>query len=176
MPAEKIRLLLFDVDGVLTDGRITYTDGGDEIKAFSVLDEAGCKYLVRAGLAWGMISGRESAAARRRGEETGAGQIRLGAKRKLVALEEILRESGRSLDEVGYVGDDLTDLPVLRAVGFSACPADARAEVRAEVEYVAAAAGGRGVAREVIEHVLGAQGKWQDVLAFYEKQRPGGAQ
>lgn len=169
--AKAIRLLLTDVDGVLTDGRIVYGNSGEELKFFSVLDETGLAYWRRLGGAWGVLTARRAALVARRARETGAALAIQNCLRKLDGLRRVLKRTGLRPDEIAYVGDDLLDLPVLRAVGFSACPADARPEVRAEVDLVARAPGGRGAVREVVEHLMRRQGTWRRVREYYDAQR-----
>lgn len=171
--ARAIRLLLTDIDGVLTDGRIVYGNSGEELKFFSALDETGLSYWRRLGGAWGVLTARKSALVARRARETGAALVVQGCWLKLDGLKRALARTGLAPEAVAYVGDDLLDLPVLRAVGFSACPADARPEVRAEVDLVVRAPGGRGAVREVIEHLMRRQGTWRRVIQYYDAQRLG---
>jgi 3-deoxy-D-manno-octulosonate 8-phosphate phosphatase (KDO 8-P phosphatase) len=167
MALTDIKLLVFDVDGVLTDGRLYYGPEGDELKAFSARDGAGLKYLMRAGLQCGILSGRDSTALQRRCEDLGITHVITGAKFKEPELLKLLESLKLSPTEAGYVGDDLMDLPPMRLAGWSACPADAVEEVRAAADYVASARGGRGAAREVVEHLLKAQGKWDSIMERY---------
>jgi len=164
---EKLKLLVLDVDGVLTDGKLYYGPDGDELKAFNSRDGAGIKYLMRAGLDCAVLSGRDSAALRRRCEDLGIRHVIGGARFKEPELEKLLEKLDLSPDEVGYVGDDLVDLPPMRVAGWSACPCDAVREVRDAVDFVARAEGGRGAVREVIEHLLRAQGRWDGIMARY---------
>ena len=163
----RIELLVLDVDGVLTDGRIVLTPGGEEIKSFSVRDEAGMKYWKRAGGKLALVTGRAAAAVRHRAEELAVDAVRLGAKRKGPACEEVLAELGVAPERACAMGDDLTDLPMLRRCGFSAAPADAVDEVRRAVDYVAAAPGGAGCVREVIELILRKSGRWERIMVRY---------
>ncbi len=167
MSLEKLKLLVFDVDGVLTDGRLYYGPEGDELKAFCARDGAGLKYLMRAGLECGILSGRDSGALRRRCEDLGIKHVITGAKSKQPELLKLLESLDLSAAEAGYVGDDLMDLPPMRLAGWSACPADAVEEVRVAADYVASARGGRGAAREVVEHLLKAQDKWELIMERY---------
>ena len=160
-----IKLLLFDVDGVLTDGRIAIHADGSESKEFSIRDGAGIVWAQRAGLVVGLLSARHSDATAVRAAQLGITMVVQGASDKLAGYEQILQQAGLTDDEVGYMGDDLQDLPVLRRAGFSAAPADAALEVLAAVTWVSGSRGGHGAARECIEHVLRAQGLWRAAVA-----------
>lgn len=162
-----IRLLLLDVDGVMTDGRIYYDAKGGEIKSFDVKDGHGLKLLMRAGIQVGIITGRRSPIVQRRAEELGIEIVYQGAKNKLEPYQEILRDCGFRNDEVAYVGDDLVDLPILMRVGFSATVSDAVEEVKERVDYVASRQGGRGAVREICELLLKRSGDWQGVTERY---------
>jgi len=164
---EKIRLLLLDVDGVLTDGRIIYDNNGLEYKAFDVKDGHGIKMLQRAGIAVGIITGRESDVVRLRAQELGIEILYQGAKDKLVPYDEILETSGLTDDEVAYVGDDVVDLPILRRVGFSATVADAVPDIRPFVHYVTQQSGGRSAVREICDLLLKEGGRWAQVTERY---------
>ena len=163
----RIRLLLLDVDGVMTDGRIIYDDRGGETKAFDVRDGHGLKLLQRAGIRVGIITGRQSPVVDRRAGELGIDLVYQGAKDKLVPFADILAKTGLPDDAVAYVGDDLPDLPVLRRVGFAAAVPDARTELKPYVHYVTGAAGGRGAVREICDLLLRATGQWESVTARY---------
>jgi len=163
----KIELLVLDVDGVLTDGRIILTPGGEEIKVFHVRDGSAMKYWKRVGKKLAMISGRGSPAVSRRAEELQVDAVRLNAKVKLEAYEEVLEELGVPQERTAVVGDDLTDLPMLLRCGFSAAVADAAAEVKCRVDYVTRAAGGAGAVREVVEMILKNAGLWDQIMARY---------
>ena len=156
----QLKLLLLDVDGVLTDGTILVHGDGSESKQFNIKDGAAMVWAQRAGLAVGLLSARAADATAIRAAQLGLKVVVQGSANKLAGYEQILAEQGLTDAEVGYMGDDLQDLPVLRRAGFSAAPADAAAEVRAAVDWVSAAGGGRGAVRECIEHVLRAQGAW----------------
>ena len=164
-----IKLLLFDVDGVLTDGTILIHADGSESKHFNIRDGAGMVWAQRAGLNIGLLSARTADATAMRAAQLGITIVSQGGADKLAGYEQILAAQGLSDAEVGYMGDDLQDLPVLRRAGFSAAPADAAPEVRAAVPWVSASGGGRGAARECIEHVLRAQGNWRAAVSrFFE--------
>lgn len=163
--ASRIRLLLFDVDGVLTDGTILLHADGSESKQFHIRDGAALVWAQRAGLVAGLISARTSAATAERAAQLAVRIVVQGAGSKLTAYERILREQGLDDDQVAFMGDDLLDLPVLARAGLSAAPADAAAEVRARVDWVSTAPGGRGAVRELVELVLRAQGLWERIVA-----------
>ena len=169
--ARRVRLLLFDVDGVLTDGTILLHRDGTESKSFHIRDGAAIVWAQRAGLRIGLLSARTSEATEQRAAQLGIPLVVQGAADKLVAYEQILQNAALGDDEVAYMGDDLQDLPVLRRAGFSAAPADAPAEVRTLVHWVSSRPGGKGAARELIEHVLQTQGVWQTAVAEYLVQR-----
>ena len=164
-----IKLLLFDVDGVLTDGTILVHADGTESKQFNIRDGAGMVWAQRAGLTIGLLSARTADATAIRAAQLGISIVSQGGANKLAGYEQILAAHGFTDEEVGYMGDDLQDLPVLRRAGFSAAPSDAAPEVRAAVQWVSPSAGGRGAARECIEHVLRAQGNWRAAVSgFFE--------
>jgi len=162
--AKKIRVLLMDVDGVLTDGHVwllSRRDGtASELKGFSAYDGAGLKIARAAGLRTGVITGRESTAVAQRARECDIEFVCQGRATKLGALEEILRTTGAGDDEVAYVGDDLPDIPVLRRAGFAVAVANAVPEVKHAAHYITSRSGGEGAVREVIELILKAQGTW----------------
>jgi len=170
----EIELLVLDVDGVLTDGKIMLTDGGEEIKAFHVRDGAGMKYWKRAGGKLAVISGRGAPAVVRRAEELDVDFLRLNAKNKLPALQEALAELKVTPEQTAVVGDDLTDVPLARVCGFSAAVADAAEELKQVTSYTTKLPGGTGCVREVIELILKAAGKWQGILKRYfpESEEP----
>jgi 3-deoxy-D-manno-octulosonate 8-phosphate phosphatase (KDO 8-P phosphatase) len=163
----KIELLVLDVDGVLTDGRIVLTPSGDEIKSFHVRDGSGMKYWKRVGKKLAIISGRGSAAVNIRAKDLGVDRVALNAKDKLPAYEAILRELEVGPEGTAVIGDDLPDLPLLWRCAFPVAVADAPEEVRREVKYVTSAAGGAGAVREVIELVLKRTGQWASILSRY---------
>jgi 3-deoxy-D-manno-octulosonate 8-phosphate phosphatase (KDO 8-P phosphatase) len=165
--AARIRLLLFDVDGVLTDGRIQVHADGSESKLFSIRDGTGLVWAQRLGLGTGLLSARHSPATTIRAAQLGIRIVRQQPGDKLETFRKLLAEEGLSEDQVAFMGDDLLDLPVLTRVGLSASPADAVAEVRCRVDWVSAHQGGHGAARELVELVLRAQGRWQPLLQEY---------
>ena len=162
--ASKVRLLLFDVDGVLTDGVVVMHTDGSESKGFHIRDGAAIVWAQRAGLKVGLLSARSSGATTHRAAQLAVRIVVQGVANKLAAYEQIIRDAAVDEGSVAYMGDDLLDLPVLSRVGFSAAPADAAAEVRARVNWVSSAPGGRGAAREMIEFVLRAQRRWDTIV------------
>lgn len=164
---KRIKLLILDVDGVMTDGSIVYTDEGVEIKAFNVRDGHGIKLLMRSGIGVAIITARESRAMSHRAQNLGITDLYQGRLDKASALDEILKSKKLNPLQIAYVGDDIIDLPVLRQVGFSVAVADAVKEVRGRVDYVTAALGGKGAVREVVELILKTQGRWDEVMKRY---------
>ena len=164
---QKIKLLLLDVDGVLTDGRIIFDANGVETKFFNVKDGHGIKLVQRAGIEVGIVSGRESQVVVNRARELGIALVHQGALDKLVIYQQVLAETGLADEAVAFMGDDVIDLPVLRRVGFAAAPADAVPEVVPHVHFVARNRGGWGAVREVCDLLLKEQGAWETVTARY---------
>lgn len=154
LSASQIQLVIMDVDGVLTDGKISYTSAGDEIKSFNVKDGLGISLGVRNGLSFGIITARESVMVTRRAEELGIQHLIQKTRTKLPALEKLVSELGLSMAQVAYLGDDLPDLPCMEVVGFSACPADAAREVLAMANFKSRYNGGSGAVREILEFIL----------------------
>ena len=163
----RIKLLLLDVDGVMTDGRIIYLHDGGEAKAFDVKDGHGLKLLQRAGIRVGIITGRQSDIVARRAAELGIEIVYQGAKDKMVPFREILHKCGLEPAEVAYVGDDVVDLPVMRQVGFSVTVADAVEDIKPYVDLVTSRPGGRGAVREVCDFLLKETGRWASVTGRY---------
>ncbi len=170
--AAKVRLLLMDVDGVLTDGKLYNVPDANgemvETKAFDTQDGIALQWLSWKGIKTGVISGRLSPATVARAKQVGMTYIYQGHIEKIPILEEILRDSGISGDQVAYVGDDLTDVVIMRRIGLSIAPANARPEVKKCAMHVTQNAGGFGAIREVVELLLQAQGHWDDLLRKYE--------
>lgn len=162
-----VRLLLLDVDGVLTDGTVIVHSDGSESKGFHIRDGAGIVLAQRAGLMVGLLSARASGATTHRAAQLGVKIVAQGVRNKLEAYDRILRDAGLEDAAVAYMGDDLLDLPVLARAGLSAAPADAVAEVRARVHYVSPLGGGRGAVRDLVEIVLNAQGRWEAAVKEY---------
>jgi len=163
----RIKLLLLDVDGVMTDGRIIYLNDGGEAKAFDVKDGHGLKLIQRAGIKVGIITGRQSDIVARRAAELGIELVYQGAKDKMQPFMEILEKLGLKASEVAYVGDDLVDLPVMRLVGFSATVADASDDIKSYVDLVTSRPGGRGAVREVCDLLLKQSSLWTSVTSRY---------
>lgn len=163
----KIKLLLLDVDGVMTDGRIIYHGDAGETKAFDVKDGHGLKLLQRAGIQVGIITGRQSAVVTRRAAELGIELVYQGVKDKTLPFTEILEKLALKPVEVAYVGDDVVDLPVMRQVGFAATVADAVDDVKPFADMVTKRRGGRGAVREVCDFLLKESGRWREVTRRY---------
>ena len=162
-----IEMLVLDVDGVLTDGRIIYSDRGDELKSFHVRDGSGLKLWTQLGKKAGIITGRRSAIVQRRADELGITAVIQGSSDKKAAFEQMLAEVKMSREQTCAIGDDIVDLPMLRACGLAVSVADACPEALADADYVTRARGGHGAVREVIELILRAQGSWQAIIARY---------
>lgn len=169
--ARRIRVVLFDVDGVLTDGGVYMHADGTESKRFDIKDGAGIVIARRAGLAVGLISARQSASTLHRARQLGMDPVRQGVSDKAAALDEVMRLHGWDAEAIAYMGDDVVDLPVLTRVGLAACPADAVPEVRAVAHFVSPRPGGHGAARSLIEDVLRAQGRWDALVAAHAHER-----
>lgn len=165
--ARCVKLLLMDCDGVLTDGRIWILENGEDQKAFHTRDGLGIELLHRAGLRSGIISGRISSALERRAQSLGVSFLWQGREDKRQAFADTLAQAGVTRDEVAFVGDDLTDLPLMVQSALAVAVADAAAEVRARAHYITTANGGNGAVREVVELILKAQGRWDDVVKSY---------
>ena len=161
--------LVLDVDAVLTDGGIVYSDRGEELKTFHVRDGVGIKLWLAQGKRAAFLTGRKSVIVDRRGAELGVSAIIQGADDKLKAFEALLRSHSVMPTQVACVGDDLPDVPLLRRCGLAVAVADACPEARAEAQYVTKAAGGRGAVREVVELVLREQGRWQTIVDSYRR-------
>jgi 3-deoxy-D-manno-octulosonate 8-phosphate phosphatase (KDO 8-P phosphatase) len=165
--AARVQLVLFDVDGVLTDGKILLHADGSESKQFDIKDGTGIVWAQRSGLRVGLLSARTSASTAQRAAQLGITLVHQGVGSKLETYEQLIADMGITDDRVAYMGDDLLDLPVLSRVGFAAAPADAAPDVRARVHWVSTARGGDGAARDLIEVLLRAQDKWDRLLASY---------
>jgi 3-deoxy-D-manno-octulosonate 8-phosphate phosphatase (KDO 8-P phosphatase) len=165
--AGRIRLVLLDSDGVLTDGRIIVSSDGSEARSFDVRDGFGIRLGQSAGLSFGVISGRESRALTARAQELGLDEVHQGAHDKLGLVREILDRRGLEPRDVCFVGDDLIDLPAMRYCGLAIAPADAVDQVREVAHHVTERPGGRGAVREVVDMLLRATGSWDEVTARY---------
>ena len=165
--ARRVKLVLMDADGVLTDGKIIFFSGGNEAKMFDSKDGVGIRLAQRAGLKTGVISGRESEALLRRCEELGMDEIHQRVFEKLGAYEEILARLGLTDAECCFIGDDLVDAPLLKRVGLPIGVADGHPSLEPLLAYVTERAGGSGAVREAIDLVIRAQGKWDEVVGAY---------
>lgn len=162
-----VRLLILDVDGIMTDGSIVYDNEGGETKTFNVRDGHGIKLMMKAGLSLALITARSSRAVSRRADELGITLVYQGTSDKLSAFKEILEETSLEQGQTAYMGDDIIDIPVLKRVGFSVTVPDAANEVKERVDYITEKRGGRGAVREVVEMILKEQGKWEGVIKDY---------
>jgi 3-deoxy-D-manno-octulosonate 8-phosphate phosphatase (KDO 8-P phosphatase) len=165
--AKRVRLMLFDVDGVLTDGRLWYGPSGEALKAFSVLDGHGVKLLLQSGVAVALLSGRSSPAVTLRAAELGVTHVLQGIDDKRAAFESLAARLGIPAAATGFMGDEVIDLPVLRRCGFACAPGAAHDRVLAQVHYVSSAPAGGGAVREVCEFLMRAQGTLEAALARY---------
>jgi 3-deoxy-D-manno-octulosonate 8-phosphate phosphatase (KDO 8-P phosphatase) len=165
--AARVKLLLLDCDGVLTDGRITLGEGVGEQKSFYARDGHGLVLLHRAGLRSGIISGRNSRAVELRAQELGITFVRQGAFNKVEVFEDVMGAADVEESEVCFVGDDVVDIPLMRRAGLAAAVADATPETRAAAHYVTQLPGGFGAVREVCELILKAQGRWGELMKRY---------
>ncbi len=165
--ARSLKALLFDVDGVLTDGSVHMQNDGSEMKTFHIRDGVAMVWAQRAGLTLGLLSGRTSEATARRAAELGISLVIQGQNDKRASYTQMLGSLQLRDDQVAFMGDDLLDLPVLARVGLSAAPGDAAAEVRGRVHWVSQHPGGRGAARELVEVVLRARGQWDGLVRSF---------
>jgi 3-deoxy-D-manno-octulosonate 8-phosphate phosphatase (KDO 8-P phosphatase) len=162
-----IRLLILDVDGVMTDGRIIMDYAGREIKHFDVKDGHGIKVLMRYGIDVVLVTGRRSTVVEHRARDLGISEVHQGVTNKLEIADTILRNRSLNYEHIAFVGDDIVDISLLRRVGFSAAVADAAEDVKKCADYVTIRKGGRGAVREVCEVILKAKGEWTDVARKY---------
>ncbi len=165
--AKNVRLAAFDVDGILTDGRLYYTDGGEEIKAFNAQDGHGIKMLKDSGVAIAIITSRTSRVVEKRARDLGIEHLFQGVANKLDTMNDLLKRLGLDMQAASYMGDDVIDLPVLRRCGLAVSVPEAPAIVRQHAHYVTRLQGGCGAAREFTEWVMQAQGTWDARLAEY---------
>lgn len=165
--AKKIKLLILDVDGVLTDGRIVYANSGDELKFFDVTDGMGLALWSRAGLKSAILTAKKSRIVSRRSKIMHIDGVYQNAFRKLDIFKKILRDFKVSPEEACFIGDDVVDIPVLRRVGFAVCVPNAVPEAREVAHYITRRGGGKGAVREIIDMILKAQGKWSKVTKRY---------
>lgn len=166
--ASRVKLLLMDCDGVLTDGLLTLLPNGDEQKSFHVRDGHGLVLWHRAGLSSGIISGRTSSLVVRRAEELGVAHVRQGTWDKIREFAEVLEAADTKESEAAFIGDDVTDIPLMRRVELAIAVADANEETRRAAHYVTQLPGGHGAVREIIEIMLKAQGRWSELMRRYE--------
>jgi len=167
--AARIRLMIFDVDGILTDGSLHFGAEGEIIKTFNVLDGHGIKLLQQSGVAAAIVSARQSPIVARRAADLGIVQVHQGVHDKRIAFEQLMAQNNIGPEVCGFAGDDVIDLPILMRAGFAASVPNGHAEVRARVHYVTQAGGGRGAAREICDFILRAQGNYDAALAPYLK-------
>lgn len=165
---KKIKLLILDIDGVMTDGRIIMDDAGREMKNFHVRDGHGLKLIQRYGIKVAIITGRQSKVVDHRTKDLEIKDVYQKVFNKKEVFEKLLKKHKLSADEAAFMGDDIVDIPVLKRVGFSAAVADAVDEVKESVNYIAQNSGGHGAVRELCEMILQAQDKWQEVAGRYE--------
>jgi 3-deoxy-D-manno-octulosonate 8-phosphate phosphatase (KDO 8-P phosphatase) len=171
--ARKVRLLVMDVDGVLTDGRMILSERGDELKAFHTHDGIAVALAKRAGLRTAMVTGESSPIAKARGEKLGVDSVVLGARRKGETVDALSAELGLPAEAVAYVGDDLLDIPAMRRAGLAIAVADAAAPVKAAAHIVTRARGGHGAVRECVELILRAQKTWDRAVDGYVREHGG---
>jgi len=169
--AAKIKLLILDVDGVLTDGRIIINDRGEEIKSFHVRDGQGLKLLMNAGIEVIIITGRKSEAVAYRAKELGIREVYQGVKDKGALCKKLMVQKNLEKDHLCCIGDDLPDLPLFRLAGLSIAVADAADEVRQAAGIIAEKSGGKGAVREACEMILKTKEKWEDVLSPFVKKK-----
>lgn len=165
--AKAVKLMIFDVDGVMTDGGLYYTESGEELKAFNTLDGHGLKMLQASGVKLAIITGRTSKLVEHRARNLGLDYLYQGAHNKLEVFQQLLQEAGVQPEQCGYMGDDVVDLPVMRRVAFSVAVPDAPQIVRQHADYVTVARGGFGAVREACELVMREQGTLDAALAPY---------
>lgn len=166
-----IRLMAFDIDGVMTDGGLHYTDDGKELKTFNVQDGLGIKLAQRAGLEIAIVTGRTSGVVAARAADLGVQHVFQGVGNKYQAMSAVLAATGLPWSACAFMGDDLIDLPAMQACALAIAPANARPEIKARAHWVTACAGGHGAVREAIEGVLQAQGHWDRLVAEYLAQK-----
>jgi 3-deoxy-D-manno-octulosonate 8-phosphate phosphatase (KDO 8-P phosphatase) len=162
-----IQLIVFDVDGVLTDGSLIYDNLGNELKRFNIRDGFGIRAARFSGISVGVLTARSSAVVARRAEELKIDHYFHGCKDKAAGIEAIAARARVALEQTAFMGDDILDLPALKKVGYPMAVADAAIEVLEAAKFVSESDGGRGAAREAVEHILRAQGKWDAVLAAF---------
>lgn len=162
---DKIKYLIIDVDGTMTDAGIYYDEHGNELKKFCTKDAAGFFAAKKTGIQVMVLTGRECAATTRRMTEMKVDYLVQNCKDKMTYLTQFMKDNGISRDEMGYLGDDLNDLPPMKLCGFVGCPADACLEVRERADYISNVKGGYGAVRDIIEHMLRERGEWEKATA-----------
>jgi 3-deoxy-D-manno-octulosonate 8-phosphate phosphatase (KDO 8-P phosphatase) len=165
--AARVKVMIFDVDGILTDGSLTYGPDGEITKTFNVLDGLGIQLLQKTGVITAIISARKSPIVLARARDLGINHVWQGHQDKRVAFAELLEQTGVTAEQCGYIGDDVIDLPLLTKVGFAVTVPTGHPEVQHRAHYVTKAGGGRGAVREVCDMVMRAQGKYEEALAPY---------
>jgi len=166
--AKKIKLLILDVDGVLTDGRIIYDDFGDELKFFNVQDGLGLSLLYRAGIKTVIITARKSKSVLRRAKECHIDKVYQNSLKKIEVYRNILKKLKLKDEEVAFIGDDIPDLAILKRAGLAVTVPDAAPEVKKVSHYICVKSGGQGAARELVEIILKSQGSWEKAIALFE--------
>ncbi|MDA7978572.1 MAG: HAD hydrolase family protein [Pirellulales bacterium] len=164
---QSLQLIMADVDGVLTDGCVTYDNQGMESKSFSIRDGLGIKLWRKSGGKFAIITGRTSHVVQLRADELGIDAVRQGVEDKRKTAIEVMGELGVESDQAAYIGDDLPDIPAMQLVGLAAAPADAAEEVRNAAHHVTQSPGGHGAVRELVEFILQNQKRWEDVIQMY---------
>ena len=165
--AARIKLMAFDIDGVMTDGGLTYTDDGRELKTFNVMDGLGLKFMQKAGIELAIVTGRTSGVVAARAADLGITHVYQGVADKRAAVAGLMEKLGLHWPDVAFMGDDLIDLPAMTHCGFAVAPANAHPLVKERAHAVTDKAGGRGAVREAVEFVLAAQGKLEAIFAAY---------
>ena len=165
--SKHIKLIVLDVDGVMTDGRIILDNHGNELKAFYVRDGHGIKLAIRAGIIMAIITGRHSGVVEKRAVELGIKDVYQGVKEKLPAYLELLSKYNLKDEEVAFMGDDIVDIPLMRRVGLAAAPSDADELTKEKADFVSIKRGGRGAVRDFVELILRASNKWDSIIEEY---------
>ena len=168
MAAKNIKLLLLDVDGVLTDGKLYYGNNGEELKAFNIQDGLGIKLLQQGGIQVGIITGRVSTLLQRRADELGINPVIQGREDKLIALRELLKSQNLDLHQIAFMGDDLPDLSAINSVGLGITVANASSTLAAKADWQTLRSGGDGAVREAAEMILKAQGKFDTLVERFK--------
>ncbi|MFC5472974.1 KdsC family phosphatase [Paraherbaspirillum soli] len=170
--AARVRLMIFDVDGVLTDGGLLYGADGEQLKRFNALDGHGIKQLQQSGVATAIISARQSGIVSRRAGDLGIAHVQQGVHDKYAAFVKLMAQLGLSEDACGFIGDDVIDLPILSCAGFAVSVPNGHSDVKSRVHYVTQASGGHGAAREVCDLIMRAQHTYDATLATYLRTNP----